>query len=196
MNSPRKENLASGTGMASAISEAQSVIEAAQQRAEEISAEAQRSFERARENGYREGYEQGVADASRKAVRLIQESTKIADNLAEQAAQLALAIAGIIIGEHIKVDGSAAKNIARRAIQESVIGDNVTLVTNPEDSVVINQSLDQLRRAAGSASIRIETDSSISRGGCIVRTDFGEIDATIETLLDSIRERLGLLENV
>jgi type III secretion system HrpE/YscL family protein len=194
LNGARKDS-ASKSGLASALSEAQSIIEAAQERASEITSEAERKFKEAQENGYRQGFNQGLADASRKSVRLIEESTEVAERLAEEGAKLAIAIAGTVIGEHIKIEPDVAKKIAMRAIQESVIGENVTLVICPDDEAVMNQSLGQLRRVAGNAAVNIETDPSFSRGSCMVRTDFGEIDATIETLLLSIRERLGIVED-
>lgn len=194
MNGARKDS-ASKSGLASALSEAQSIIEAAQERASEIATEAERKFKEAQEHGYRQGFNQGLADAARKAVRLIEESTEVAERLAEEGAKLAVAIAGTIIDEHIKVEPEAAKKIAMRAIQEAVIGDNVTLVVCPDDEPVMKQSLPQLRRIAGNAAVTVETDPSFRRGSCMVRTDFGEIDATIETLLMSIRERLGIVED-
>ena len=195
MNGSKKESSGSSTGLASVISDAHSIIAAAEQRAQEIVAEAQRQLEHSREAGYREGYEQGLNEASKKAVRLIEESTKVADSLAEEGAKLAMAIAGTIIGEHIKLHPEAAKLIAMRALQESVVGDSITLLVNPEDAAIMEKSLTQLRRIAGNAVISLETEPSISRGGCMVRSDFGEVDATIENLLQTVRDRLGLAAN-
>ncbi|HQH25829.1 MAG TPA: type III secretion system stator protein SctL [Oligoflexia bacterium] len=190
MDGQKKEG---GSGLASALSEAQSVIEAAQKRAKEVLADAEKKYNEARELGHREGFEEGLREVSRTAVRLIEETTVIGERLAEEAAKLAMAIAATVINEHIKLDPDAAKNIAVRALQESVIGDSVTLVVNPEDEAVMQSAMSQIRRITGNAPVNIETDPSFSRGGCMVRTDFGEIDARIETLLESIRERLGLI---
>ncbi len=195
MTNIKQESSGSSTGLASAISDAHSIIAAAEQRANEIKAEAERQLDDAREKGYREGFEKGMTEASRKAVRLIEESTKVADKLAEEGAKLALAIAATIIGESIKLEPETAKRIAMRALQESVVGDHITLISNTEDAVILENSLAQLRRVAGNAAVALETDSSLSRGSCIVRTDFGEVDASIETLLQSVRERLGLSGN-
>lgn len=179
--------------LASALSEARSIIEAAEKRAEKVTAEAQKIFDDAEQKGYREGYKKGREDAARHAVRMISESTKVADSLAEEAARLAIAIAGTVISQHVAVEAQAAKHLAATAIQEAVVGDAVTLIVHPQDEGAIRDSIQDLRRIAGGASIAVETDSSFTRGGCLVRTEFGEVDATIEALLESVAERLGLM---
>lgn len=186
-----KEN-GSSTRLTTALAEAQSIIEAAEKRAKELISDAEKNFERAREQGYEEGFQEGLSQATKQSIRLIEESTAVADTLAQEAAQLAVAISGSVINEELKLDPGIVKSIAITAIQESVIGDAVTIVVNPEDQAVLKDSIMQLRQIAGGAGVTVETDESFSRGSCLVRTDFGEIDARIESLLESVRERLGL----
>lgn len=178
--------------LAAALQEAQSIIAAAEQRARALTAEAERLHRDAREQGFAEGFEQGRKDAADRAVRLIQESTSVADSLAEEAAKLALAICESIIGEHIAQDPLVVKRLASNAIQEAVVGETVLLLINPADDTVIRESIPDLRRLAGGAGITVETESALPRGSCIVRTEFGEVDASISTLLASIAERLGV----
>lgn len=194
MTKDQKES-GNSSRLTTALAEAQSIIDSAKERAAELIAEAQRTHQQAREQGYQEGFEQGLNEATEQSIRLIEESTAVADKLAEEAAKLAVAISGSVINEQIKLEPSLIKNIALTAIQESVIGDTVTVVVNPEDEKALKSSLGQLKQIAGGAGIAIETDSSFSRGSCLVRTDFGEIDARIEALLESVSQRLGLAEN-
>ena len=39
-------------------------------------------------------------------------------------------------------------------------------------------------------SITFKEDSSVERGGCIIETDFGQIDARISSQLHEIEERI------
>lgn len=185
----------SSTSLTSALSEAHSIIEAAEKRAAELTEEAKKKFEEAWNEGYHQGFEQGRREASKQAIRLIQESTAVSDRLAEEAAHLALAIAESVISEHVKVEQQTVKRMAINAIQESVIGDSVTIISHPQDQQVLANSINELRQIAGGAGVLLETNSALTRGGCIVRTDFGEVDASIEALLESIRERLGLADH-
>ncbi len=184
-----------GNNLSTALKEAESIIEAAEQRAAALREEAEKSYHEAREKGFQEGHAQGLRNATEQAVRLIEEVGRVQDALSREAALLAIAIADSVIGEQIATDPKVVQKMALKALQESVIGDTVTLVVNPEDESTLKGAMNQFRRVAGGASITIETDDALSRGGCIIRTDFGEVDASIETLLASVAQRLGLDEN-
>lgn len=188
----RERSSSSGQSLTSALSEAQSIIEAAEQRAAEIRAEAEKTFQQARDNGYREGYEKGLENAAQRALRLISDSAQVGDKLAQEAAKLALAISATVIGEQLKVDEDTVRRIAVRALQESVIGDSVTVIIHPDDRDTLNGAMQNLKRIAHGAAISIETDGSLDRGSCVVRTEFGEVDASIEALLEAVANRLGL----
>ena len=92
----------------------------------------------------------------------------------------------------MKVDPALVRKVAERALQQSIAGDTVTIFVHPDDSEQINSALDHLRRLAGGAKVLVETDSMLTRGGCLVRTEYGEVDASIELLIGSVAQRLGL----
>lgn len=178
--------------LAAAVSEAQNIVEAAKRRATEIQAKAEEIAREARERGYQEGFAKGVNDSAAAAVRLIADSTAIGDKLSEQAARLAIAIAPTVIGEHIKLNPDTVKKIARKALQESIVGDSVTIVVNPEDKSMLDGIHGELKRVASGAAVAIEADPALSRGGCIVKTDFGEVDASVEALVEAVAGKLGI----
>ena len=180
------------TAVSGAIAEAQSIVEAAKRRAAELDAESEKIRAQAREAGYDEGFGQGLADASQAAVRLIEQTQMIGERLSEEAARLALAICSSIIGEQVRVDPNTVGKIARRALQESIVGDTVSIVVNPDDQHAIAAAQPDLKKISGGAQVSIEIDPSIARGGCIIRTEFGEVDATIEALVESVAVRLGV----
>ncbi len=180
------------SSLSEALSEAEQIIDAAEKRVQELMEKAEKSFKEASEKGYQEGLKRGEKEAVNAAVRLLEQSTSVGNVLAEEASKLSLAICETIIGEHVNVSPETAKNIALKALQESVIGDSVTLIVNPQDKTSIEKGDKELRRLVSGASLIIETDDSISRGGCIVRSDFGEVDATIKSLLEAVKIRLGI----
>lgn len=183
----------SGSGnLTSALNDAQAIIDAAERRAEEIKSAAAKAFEEAKQNGYSEGLAQGAKDAASTAIRLLEQGGSIEAKLAEEAAKLALAICKTVIGEAVKVDPALVRKVAERALQQSIAGDTVTIFVHPDDSEQINSALDHLRRLAGGAKVLVETDSMLTRGGCLVRTEYGEVDASIELLIGSVAQRLGL----
>ena len=57
----------------------------------------------------------------------------------------------------------------------------VVIHLHPDDLALIEGSLDRLKAtAAHPESIRFQAASHLTRGGCHIDTDFGNLDATIE----------------
>lgn len=178
--------------VSNALSEAQTIIEAAKRRSAEIDADAERVRSQAHERGFEEGFAQGLREASEAAVRLIKEGSTIQERLALEAARLGVAIATNIIGEQIKVSPDIVAQIARRALQESIVSEKVILIVHPNDEAVLAGIRDELKKLSGGSTVVIESDAGLSRGGCIVKTDFGEVDATVEALVECVAAQLGI----
>lgn len=184
--------MSSGSSVAEAVSQAQAILEAAETRSKEMLEKAEASFREAKETGYQEGFAAGKQEAVTTAIHLIEESGSLSTTLAEKAATLALAICQSLLEQELKLNPDVAKTVALKALRESAITDSITIVINPEDKSALDKGTAELQRVVGNAKLLVSTDSSLTRGGCIVRTDFGEVDATIESLLQGIATRLGV----
>ena len=182
--------------LAEAISEAQKIIEAAEERALELTQgakDAQREgYDSGYEQGYQAGLQQGKKEALDKAVRMLEDSGAIGSSLAAQVAHLSIQIAKTILGEQIASKPDTVLEVAKKAIKESVIGESACLVVNPSEKELVLEISSELEKIAGGAGIKVETDERINKGGCVVRSDFGEVDARIENLLEVIATRLGI----
>ena len=182
----------SGLGLSAALDEAQSIIAAAEKRAEDLLVRAEEAYQESLQKGYADGFAEGQRECTEEGIRMIAESASIGDKLSLQAAKLALAISESVIQKSVELDPSVAVQIAKNALQQAVVGQNVVIIVHPEDAASLNEEIHDLRKIAGGAQIGIETDELIQRGGCMIRTDFGEIDSAIPTLLESIAEKLEI----
>lgn len=182
----------SGGGLSSALTEAQSIIAAAEKRAAELKRGSETEVEAAREKGYQDGLLLGKTEAENKAVRLVQDVANLQEEISREAARLAIEVCRSILGEQLSLDESRVVELTRQALEHSLSATTVLLVVHPDDVDALQREMDTLRRAARGATLKIEPDSQLSRGGCIVKTDFGEVDATIESILDNLTERLGI----
>jgi flagellar biosynthesis/type III secretory pathway protein FliH len=178
--------------LSAALSDAQLIVEAARMKAAEIEAAARADYQSAREKGYADGFASGKAEVAEGAIRLIEESTVLGERLAEEAARLAIAIASTVVQEHVAVTPEAAKRIALRALQDSVIGETVTIIVNPDDVPVMEAALPEFRKIAAGASFAVESEATLTRGGVRVRTEFGEVDASVDAVITALRSRLGI----
>jgi flagellar biosynthesis/type III secretory pathway protein FliH len=65
----------------------------------------------------------------------------------------------------------------------------VTLVVNPEDLELLSDAIVGLQSELGGVEhCNVQADRRVGRGGVIVRTEAGELDATIDAQLSRARE--------
>jgi flagellar assembly protein FliH len=95
-----------------------------------------------------------------------------------QAVRLAIAIAGRLVMRELETDAPVALAAAREALQGISSADVVRIRLNPNDR---ERLADALRGELGGDGVEITADGSVGRGGCVVDTRFGTIDATIDT---------------
>ncbi len=96
-----------------------------------------------------------------------------------------------ILIKEVSVDQDYVRRVATGILERIGTKDNIKIFVSPASLVEaekikegLSQSLGQMR------NLTVEADASI-RGGCRVETDFGAIDATIETQLARLDETLN-----
>jgi flagellar assembly protein FliH len=157
---------------------------------------AQPSFEEqlamARQEGHAKGFEAGqsaaaeslapVIQALQSAVTAMTDHEVLLQAQAEKAVvELTLAIADKLIPQAISELPQALVTIVNQALSKVLAGTRLNLRVNPED-------LERLQASQGAleltpidpARLTWSPDPGVGRGGCIVETDFGDIDARIE----------------
>jgi flagellar assembly protein FliH len=101
----------------------------------------------------------------------------------QQMVQLALAIARRILRREATVDEDLLVAMARVALERLGDAGNATIRLNPEDySHTVQRHGDHW---AG-ARVRVVADPSVSRGGCLVESDFGLIDASVDAQFEQV----------
>jgi flagellar biosynthesis/type III secretory pathway protein FliH len=180
---------------AAAVSEAESLLAAAE-------AEAERVREQARLDGYHAGHQQAMLELQQQlepaaqaigvALNGIQEARHVAaDHVEAHAVDLALMLAEKIVGGAIAVQPERVVDVVRGALRLLSDREGVVVVVNPDDFEIVQAAHDDLARSAGGFSaLDVQSDRRVHRGGAIVRTAVGEIDATLETKLERAREVL------
>lgn len=68
----------------------------------------------------------------------------------------------------------------------------ITVVLHPEDLALLEQHQSSLLNRAGGASIfKFRPEPKITRGGCLVETKFGELDARRETKIELLKKAVN-----
>jgi flagellar assembly protein FliH len=107
-----------------------------------------------------------------------------------QLAPLAMEIASRILTEEMKLSRDSALSIAKAALAEVTHAMEARIRVNPSDLEALQEHMADLVSCAQSLRQIEITDDPTIRGGCIIDTDGGMIDASFDGQLDSLRERL------
>ena len=150
--------------------------------------------------GFNKGEKDGYASANSRIEKKIKEFAgalndvsklreQIMADIEAEIVELALAIAGKIVCCEIKTNPGLIVGVLSEALQKVESHQNLNVRLNPKDLEFIRSSGLQLTDYIDSTEqIKIVEDPGVSRGGCLVQTDSGEIDARIEKQIDVIAE--------
>ena len=165
---------------------AEAVIEAARAEADALRASAV-------EDGFTEGLRRGREETAASLVppptrcasalmEAIEARDEILDGVELRAAQLAISIAEKIVVGALDVEPERVVDVVRGALRGLLDSERIIVCVHPDDIDLV--------RAAGlehaDAHIEIYAERRVARGGVLVRTAVGEVDARIETKLDAV----------
>ena len=79
----------------------------------------------------------------------------------------------------------------RGALRRLTDRERVQILVNPEDLEIVREGVEDIvSQLGGVSSVDVQAERRVARGGAIVRTGEGDIDASIETKLTRAREVL------
>ena len=114
---------------------------------------------------------------------------ELISELEHDAAELALTLSEQVLAGTIDVEPERVLDVARNALRRVTERRHIVLVVNPADLEVLSESVATLKAELGGIeTCDVQSDRRVARGGVILRTDAGEIDARIEAGLERARE--------
>ncbi len=100
-------------------------------------------------------------------------------------------MAARILRRELRDDPQVPLQFVRETLDLATGAPELTIRLSKHDFADIEANVKQLAEALGSiAQIHVLADESISPGGCVATTKFGEIDQQIETQLNRLEEEL------
>jgi len=150
----------------------------------------------ARAEGLREGREEALAaltpalEALNQAVEAMQmEQIARAERLEAHAVDLALFLAEKVLGGALAVEPGLVVEAVRGALRGMVERERVTVLVHPDDLELVRDALDDIRASLGGIEhCEVQAERRVARGGAVVRTPDGDVDARVETKLTRARE--------
>lgn len=158
--------------------------------------------EAARAAGHEAGFQAGLAEAHDQmaaAIATLQEAAagvaaereRVSGAVEGAAVELALRIAEQALAGAVAVQPERVVDVVRGALRRLVERDRVTILVHPDDLDLVRAASDGLiAELGGMEHCDVQAERRVARGGAVVRTAEGEVDATLETKLARVREVL------
>ena len=171
--------------------EAAQILEAAHAQARKILENADQERQTIIEVARGEGYEHGLAQWNAAVAEVNAARDRHIAESEPELIRLAIRIAQKIIGEELRTNPEAIVNIARECLRGLSRERSLTLRVHSTDLDLMRRSIELLREAAGpQRSIDVMADPAVGVGGCIVESEYGVVDARLETQIRCMEEIL------
>ncbi len=153
------------------------------------------------EKGFAQGEKAGMELANKKAEALLQRyQSSLAEfgrlrgdillRIEKDVVRLAVAIAKKIVHREVHADPEIILTMTRIALTRIGEKSMVTIHLNPADFKFVLDNKARLGTASELAGITLVEDGAVSRGGCLIDTEMGSIDARVDEQLREIEHGL------
>ncbi|MCX7025539.1 MAG: flagellar assembly protein FliH [Spirochaetes bacterium] len=186
--------------------EAGRIIQRAETRVRELEAEAhskldaveKEAFKKGFEQGREDGFKEGKAEVERLVGRIhviLEKAMDKRGEILEQTEAQVVELVLLLAKKVVKVISENQKNVVisniAQALKKLKTKSDVIIRVNLADLQLASEhAKDFIAQAENAKRVTIVEDTTIDRGGCIVETDFGEIDARIASQLHELEEKI------
>lgn len=188
--------------------EREQMLQVAQEEAAQHLASAREQAAALTAEAYQQGLRQGEETARQEVLAQLSplltafqqattEITQLRATVLQQAEEdvltLAFQFARKIIQHEISEHRHVLATTLRRALAHVAEQDEIVVRVHPDDLTYATELQQELRQTLGDIkALTIRSDSAIGRGGCIVDSSLGSIDARIEAQFDELERRVRM----
>lgn len=191
---PNSLSVAPGTKVLKAqnvqlLLEADKILEKAQERAQEILQEAEQAYEERKTQGYLDGQMEGKLEHAEKIMETVLSSVEFIEKIESTVVDIVHDSIVKVIGE--LDDNERIVRIVRTALQHVHNQQQVIIRVAPQDEKYVRTALSaMLQNREGRGYLDIKPDTRLSQGACILESELGVIDASLDTQLRAIENAL------
>ena len=152
--------------------------------------------------GFQQGEEAGKRLGEQKAQSVLHRLEALVEETGRQQAQalhdseqelvkLAVLIALQVVHRELRQDPSVVLDTVRAGIERLRRASRLTLHVSSQDFQFLEEHMEVLRSMAPATTpLSVEPDPTIAQGGCRIVSNTGEVDATVETAVHKLIERV------
>jgi flagellar assembly protein FliH len=171
------------------------IIQAAEKKHEK---NVQEAYDEGFSKGREDGYQEGAAEANRLVDRMhvildktMQKRTDILDSTEQQIVELVLLMTKKVVKVLSDSQRSVLMSNVVQALRKVKGRGDVTIHVNLADvKLTTEHTKDFIQAVENVQKITVIEDSTVDRGGCVVDTDFGAIDARISSQLSELEKKI------
>jgi flagellar assembly protein FliH len=169
---------------------------------EESKADREAARKEAEDQGRSAGKEEGFAQGKAEVERLIQRTQIMLERAQDKRGEILVETEQEIIDLVLLISRKVVKVISenqRTIVLQNVVHalrkvktrGSVTIRVNLADlKLATEHTKDFIQRLEGVKSVQVVEDTSVDSGGCVIETDFGEIDARISSQLAELEAKI------
>jgi len=171
--------------------QAKDIVEQARREAAAIKEAAQKEKDGVLAAARDAGRQEGLAQATEVVLRAKQEYAAVLAASEPEIVKLSLLIAEKIIGHQLENDPDVVLSIVAQAIESVRQQRELVLRVNPEDAKLLREGRKKLMDMLGrTKDIAVRDDPEVARGGCIIETEHGTVEAELKTQLKMLEVAL------
>jgi len=167
----------------------------------EMAKEREQTLAAAQTEGYDAGHAKGVAEAEAikdQARAELASTLKAREDaiaaLEPEMVELLGKIAGKLLGTAARINPQVVLHLVREGLAASAFTGNMSLRVSRDDYEYVAEHKDDLMEIIeGGASLEIIRDLNLAAGDCVIETEFGVIDASLNMQLEEVKENLAYL---
>ncbi|WP_067518761.1 HrpE/YscL family type III secretion apparatus protein [Endozoicomonas ascidiicola] len=175
--------------------EADEIMQAAHQQAEKIKEEARQAYEDEKKRGYKEGMTKAREDQTDHMLKVVSRTINYLSDIEDTLANILLSGVKKIIGEFNQEE--LAVNLVKNALQHVRSEKHVTVRIPPAHYSAVQARLNEiLADYKGVGFIDLVADPRLSAGDCIMESEIGVVDTSIEVQLKALQKRFDSLKSI
>lgn len=159
---------------------------------------SQREVEEAYARGRQEGIaqaEERIGELGRAFAAAVEDISRLRESILKNSTddmlRLVLAVAGQVVHVEIASNPQIVLETLKRGLKAAVRSDEYHIRLHPEDLALVSEQKPLLLASvSGLKNITLEGDPGVARGGCMVESNLGQVDASIDSQLAEIRDKL------
>jgi len=180
----------------SELLEAKEIIEKAHEDARQLMVETRQECKRLKREATEQGLQQGLEKFNKQLLMLDERTRRVQLEMQSLILPLTLQATKKIVGAELETNADMIVNIVMQAIKPVTTNHNIKIIVNKDDREAIEAQKSDIKNLFEKLdSFGIEDRADISKGSCVIETEAGIINATLDNQWRALESAFEMYSN-